>query len=793
MTFKEKLGKELIIFDGAMGSLLQEKGLGAGELPELWNVTNKDTILDIHRAYLQSGSDVITANTFGANRLKLADTGYTAGEIIAGGVALARQAVRDSGKEAFTALDIGPTGKLLAPFGDLDFEEAVSIYSEMIACGGKAGADVIIIETMTDLYEVKAALLAAKETSSLPVIVSLAFDEHGRLLSGADIPAAVALIEGLGADAMGFNCGIGPEQMKRLLPELLHVCSIPVIIQSNAGLPRIENGKTVYNVGPEEFSDEMADMPGMGVSIIGGCCGTTPAHIEAVARKCRTKKLNPVTPKNLTVLSSYSKAVEFGEGALIIGERINPTGKPLLKQALRDKNMGYLYGEAIDQIERGAHILDINVGMPDIDEAETLELAVKGLQSVTHTPLQIDTSDTEAMERAMRIYSGKPLVNSVNGKEEVMEAIFPLIKKYGGVVVALTLDEAGIPDTARGRIAIAENLVKRAESYGISKKDIIIDPLVLPVSTGAENAQITLDALEYIRNTMGMHTVLGVSNISFGLPQRENMNAAFFTLAMDRGLSAGIVNPGGQAEMNAYYSHLALSGGDKDFAGYIGRFSQNKEREAKPAEKNMSLGEAITKGLSEKAASSARSMLSEAKPLEIINSEIVPALDEVGKGFETNKIFLPELLSAANAAKAAFEVLKEYMAKSGLAGEIKGKIVLATVKGDIHDIGKNIVKVLLENYNYDVIDLGKDVAPELIAETVVRDRVRLAGLSALMTTTVPGMEATIKLLREKAPECKIMVGGAVLTQEVADRIGADFYSKDAMGSIYYANSLNLQE
>ena len=789
MTFKERLGKELLFFDGAMGTALQDKGLTAGELPELWNITQEEVIFGIHEAYLKSGCDILKTNTFGANRLKLQDTEYTVSQIISAAIKIAKKAVQENSDEAYVAFDLGPTGKLLAPFGDLDFEAAYEIFSEMVIAGTKSGADIILIETMSDLYEIKAALLAAKENSNLPVIVTFTLDDAGKLLTGGDILTAVCLIESLGADALGLNCGLGPNQMKKLLPELTRYCSLPIAINPNAGVPTILNGKTVFDVDPDRFAGDMAELAAGGAHVIGGCCGTTPAHIAKMIQKCRGIVVKPPIIKSFTAVSSYSKTVVFGDGTVIIGERLNPTGKPRMKQALRENDMEYLYNEGLEQINNGATILDVNVGLPGIDEPAVLQSAVTGLQSITGTPLQIDTADTKAMERALRLYNGKPLLNSVCGKEESLHTVLPLVKKYGAAVVGLTLDENGIPETAQGRIEIAEKIIKAAERYGIHKKDIIIDTLTMTISTGQKNAKTTLDAMDYIRNSLGVHTVLGVSNVSFGLPEREHINASFFTQAMSRGLSAGIVNPLSSAMMNAYYACQALNGVDINCSRYVEKFALKSSPSIKKPVTEMSLFGAIVSGLREKAGVYAHDLVQEISPLEVINRHLVPALDEVGRGFEQNLVFLPQLLMSAEAAKAAFESIKLHMLRQGGVQEKKGKIILATVKGDIHDIGKNIIKVLLENYNFNVIDLGKNVEPTLIAETALKEKVTLIGLSALMTTTVVNMEETIRILREMVPGCKVMVGGAVLTQEYADKIGADFYSKDAMGSVHYAEKV----
>ena len=787
MDFLKRLGKERLIFDGAMGSMLQASGLGPGELPDLWSITNSDKVVDIHRAYVKAGCHIVKTNTFGANRLKLQGTGYTVAQTVSSAVKNARKAAEEGNINV--ALDIGPTGKLLAPFGDLDFEEAISVFAEMIRAG--TGADLILIETMSDTYEIKAAMLAAKENCDLPVLVTFTPDFSGRLLTGADILTAVCLIEGLGADALGFNCGLGPAQMKSLLPELHRYAGIPVIVNPNAGLPEQINGKTVYCVKPEEFAAGMAEIA-VDTQLIGGCCGTTPEHIAAMLSSCRDVPFAQVLPKDFTAVSSYGKTVLFGEKTVIIGERINPTGKQRLKKALYDNDMEYLYREGLEQTENGAEILDVNVGLPDIDEVKMLSQAVTGLQSVTDAVLQIDTSNVVAADRALRLYNGKPLLNSVNGKRESLEKILPLVKKYGAVVVALTLDDSGIPETAQGRIQIAETIIAAAATCGIPKKNILVDTLTMTVSTNADSAKITLEAAEYIRRKLGIHTVLGLSNVSFGLPEREKINAAFLTLAMKCGLSAGIVNPMNSAMMDSFYAYRALNGQDANCGEYINRFT--KQASQPPAvlissAEEPGLDDAILSGLREQAEKAAALMLANTPPLEVINNHIIPALDKVGRDFENRKIYLPQLLMSAEAARDAFEAIKLYLVKQGKADEKRGKIVLLTVKGDIHDIGKNILKILLENFNFQVIDMGKNVEPALAAETVLKENVRLAGLSALMTTTVVYMEETIRLIKEKAPSCRIMVGGAVLTNEYACKIGADFYSKDAMGGVRYADEL----
>ena len=758
-------------FDGSMGTLLQSAGLEAGELPELWNLTNREKVLEIHNAYAQAGSEFITTNTFGANRLKFDN----ADEIIKAGVALAKS----TGKRV--ALDIGPTGKLLKPMGDLDFNDAVDIFAQMINAG-KDGADVVLIETMSDTYEIKAAVLAAKENCNLPVFVTMIFDEKGRLLTGADIKSAVTMLEGLGIDAIGFNCGLGPKQMLALVEEIRRWTELPIIVQPNAGLPESVNGKTVFNVSPEEFAMYMKKCAELGVSYLGGCCGTTPKHIEEMINACKEIPASIPEKKNFTLVSSYSETVEIGTKPVVIGERINPTGKKLFKEALRRNDIDYIIKEGVSQKEAGAHILDVNVGLPEIDEPEMMKSAVYNLQSVLSTPLQLDSSDPLALEAGLRIYNGKAMLNSVNGKEENMKEIFPLAKKYGAVVVCLCLDESGIPETAQGRIEIAKKIVKTAEQYGIEKKNLIIDALTMTISTDKNNARETLKAVKYIREEMGICTVLGVSNISFGLPKRDAINTAFFTLALQSGLSAGIINPKSEAMMNAYYSFNALAGLDDNCTEYIESVTDTKTQTASP---EISLHTAIVKGLKDEAAQCARALLESSEPLDVINGDIIPALDEVGAGFEENKIFLPQLLMSADSAKAAFDVIKERMILSGQEEKSGNKIIIATVHGDIHDIGKNIVKVLLDNYGFDVIDLGKDVPEEEVLRAVEENGVKLVGLSALMTTTVPAMEKTIALLHEKT-DAKIFVGGAVLTQSYAKMINADWYAKDAMESVRIA-------
>ena len=791
---RERLGKELLYFDGGMGTLLQERGLQPGELPETWNLLHAEEIREIHRKYIEAGSDIVLTNTFGANALKFHDDAYSLEEIVNAAVGHVKAAAEQAGngRRIYTALDIGPTGKLLKPMGDLDFETAYEAYKEVMIYGEKAGADLIHIETMSDTYELKAAVLAAKENTSLPVFATTIFDERGKLLTGADVPSVVALLEGLRVDAFGINCGMGPEQMIPILEQITKYSSLPVIVKPNAGLPKQKNGQTHYDVSPEEFAEVMKKIVEMGAVVIGGCCGTTPDHIKAMADACRMIPIKPVEKKNFTMVSSYGQSVFLGTGSKIIGERINPTGKKRFKQALKEHDLDYILREGITQQDNGAHILDVNVGLPDIDEPALMKEVVQELQSVTSLPLQIDTVDVEAMEGALRIYNGKAMVNSVSGKQESMDKVFPLIQKYGGVVIGLALDENGIPADAEGRVQVAKKIIAEAAKYGIEKKDIVIDALAMTISSEPEGAKITLETLRRLRDEVGVCTVLGVSNISFGLPSRPIVNSIFYTMAMQNGLSVGIINPGSEDMMKAWYAFHALMALDSNCEKYIARYAQQPGTtpvQAAGGKHTMTLQSAIERGLKEEASSITAELAEQKDALDIINEELIPALNNVGEGFEKGTVFLPQLLMSAESAKSAFAVLKERMDQSGEVQEKKGKVILATVKGDIHDIGKNIVKVLLENYSFDVIDLGKDVPPEKVVETVLEQDVHLVGLSALMTTTVVSMEETIRQLREKAPDCLVMVGGAVLNQEYADMIGADFYGKDAMQSVHYAQKV----
>lgn len=788
MNIRDFIKNNIVYLDGGMGTLLQKSGLQPGELPEHWNISHPEVIREIHKNYYDSGSNVVNTNTFGANTLKFSIDELD--EIICHAVKNADEARKASSgeQEKFIALDVGPTGKLLKPLGDLDFEDAVKIFAETIRLGVKYGVDLITIETMNDSYETKAAVLAAKENSDLPIIVTNAYGENGRLMTGANPAVMAAMLKGMGVDAIGANCSLGPKQLMDVMDELLKYCSVPVAFKPNAGLPKSDGKVTYYDVDADEFAQDIKLSVENGVRIVGGCCGTTPEYIKKVCELTRGMKPKEIEKKTYSVCTSYNKAVFFGEKPILIGERINPTGKKRFKQALLENDIGYILQEAVNQQAKGVHVLDVNVGLPGIDEAQMLTTSVCELQCVTDLPLQIDSSDPVAMESALRRYNGKAMINSVNGKEENMNAIFPLVKKYGGFVVALTLDEKGIPSTVEGRMKIARKILLTAALYGINKKDIIFDPLAMTVSADKMSAVTTLETVKKITEQLGCNTSLGVSNVSFGLPSRELVNAAFFTTAMENGLSAAIMNPYSARMMEAYYSFNVVKGLDDNCMDFINFASQQEVQPTVKHESSLTLKEAIEKGLKEKSSEITTAMLGENAPLDIVNSHVIPALDDVGKRFEEKKLFLPQLLMSAEAAKASFEVIKAAMAADGNSVK-KGNIVIATVHGDIHDIGKNIVKLLLENYGYNVIDLGKNVPPETVLNAVIENHAPLVGLSALMTTTVPAMEETVKLVKEKAPWCKTVVGGAVLTQDYADKIGADKYAADAMESVRYAETV----
>ena len=778
-NFRDRLGRELLLMDGAMGTMLQARGLSLGELPGNMNLRAPEVVRSIHAEYLAAGADVVLANTFGVSGLKFA--GETA-KVVRAGIRIAREAVESCGREAYVALDVGPLGRLLKPVGDLDFEKAVALFAEIIKAG--RDADLLLFETFTDVYELKAALLAAKETSDLPIVATTTFDEAGRMLTGADVLSAVTIAESLGAEAVGFNCGLGPEQMLGLLPDLRAAASVPIAFKPNAGLPAVVNGQAQFRVAPEAFAAAARKLAEGGAALLGGCCGTTPAHIAALKRAVAGIIPPPAQPTGRTVVCSYARSAEFGASPIVIGERINPTGKPNLKRALRESDMGYVLREGAKQADAGADVLDVNVGLPGIDEVEMLPRAVAELQAVLPLPLQIDSANPEAMARAARLYNGRPLLNSVSGKRSSMDAVFPVAQTYGAVLIALTLDDDGIPDTAAGRVAIAETILAEAAKYGIGPERLVFDPLAMSVSTGG-GAVATLEALREL-SRRGLRTSLGVSNVSFGLPARARLNAAFFAAALAHGLSAGIVNPLDAGLMDALVCHRVLFAQDADCSSYIARFAEIEAAPAKPAAAP-TLREAVLRGLREEARAAAEELLQTRAPMDVVEGELVPALNKVGEGFEKKTVFLPQLLMSAEAAGAAFEAVRGRIAAAG--GQTgKGTVVIATVQGDIHDIGKNIVRALLENYGYTVVDLGKDVPPETVLEAVRRSGAPLVGLSALMTTTVESMEKTIRLLRAQA-NVKIVVGGAVLTEDYALRIGADFYARDAMATVRVAEAV----
>ncbi len=794
-------GNGFFFLDGGMGTQLQEKGLQPGDVPELWNLTRPDVISAVHAAYFAAGADAVYANTFGANAAKYHGDAPL-DDVIAAGIGLARGAARAAGAGKLVALDIGPTGRLLKPSGDFEFDLAYDAFAAQIACGVKAGADFIAIETMGDAYELKAAVLAAKENSHLPILATVALGEDGKLLTGADVECVAAILAGLRVDAIGLNCGFGPDRMLPFVQRLARATSLPIAVKPNAGLPEVADGRTVFTVGPEAFAEDTAALARAGASIVGGCCGTTPSHIAALRKALSGMSPRRADPAPELVVTSGSRAVAIGFGdTVVIGERINPTGKKKLRAALSEGDVAYVLREAVSQADAGAHILDVNTGVPGLDEPSVLDATVQAVQSVTDLPLQIDTSDTAALDRALRHYNGKALVNSVNGKEESMSAVFPLVAKYGGAVVALTLDENGIPPTAEGRLAIAKRIVERGAAYGLKPSDFLIDVLCLAVSSGQDGANVTLESLRLVRAGLGCRTCLGVSNISFGLPARPLLNAAFYTMALANGLSAGIVNPFAADMMASYRAYRALTGRDNAFSSWIEAYKEwtpaspaaartsARAAESAGAADGSPLASAIRHGLKADAAAFANEELSRgAGPLDIISGGIVPALEEVGRGFESGSVFLPQLLMAAEAAGAAFDAVRAaFPAREGETA--RGPIIMATVKGDIHDIGKNICRALLENYGFKVVDLGRDVPPETIAEAARREKARLVGLSALMTTTVRFMEETVKLVHEKVPGCETTVGGAVMTADYARKIGSDYYCKDAMELVRLAERL----
>lgn len=812
MSIKELLGKEVLFFDGGMGTMLQAAGLEGGEIPEHWCFEHPDVVMDIHYQYLKAGANIVETNTFGLNPVKFDQSKYSCDATMQKAISLAKDAIakyslESSGKEGrlFVAASIGPCGSLLEPLGEISFDEAYNGFKTLMVSAEKSGADIILIETIIDTYELKAAILAAKENTNLPIIASFMLDEKGQLLTGADIKTIIPLLEGLRVDAIGINCGFGPEQMSEFVPELTSLTNLPLMINSNAGMPAIDSaGNTYWNSTAEEFGKIASTFIDKGVSLIGGCCGTTPEHISYLVKYSDGKKLIPRNNPKKTIVSSYSKWVEINDEFKIIGEKINPTGNKTLKEAIKNENDDFIAQLALSQVEAGAHIIDINAGIPGGDEVSLLSNFMRIVQGVCPTPVMIDSSNEEALEKACRYYNGKPFINSVSGKQSSLDAVLPICAKYGGVLIALALDDNGIPKTAEERLQVALNIVEEAKKYGIGKENIVVDPLTLTISSDSNSANITLKTIELLKE-QGIKSSIGLSNISFGLPQRSQINATFFAQCLTKGLNTAIVNPNSIELMDTYYSHLALSGQDENCTKYIERF-QNSTRKcienACPSSNNdilfpvkesptdiIDLKSSIEKGLKDESLKSATMLLKTLKPLEIVNNYIVTALDKVGKDFELGKSYLPQLLMSAEAAQSAFSVLQQAIATDPQGSTLKPKFVIATVKGDIHDIGKNIAKVLLENYGYQVIDLGKDVEPQLIVDTVKKEGASLVGLSALMTTTLPSMEETINLLRKEEIPCKVFVGGAVLTEAYANTIGADYYCKDAMSTVKFAENL----
>lgn len=782
MTIETLFSRGLVFLDGAMGTMLQKSGLELGEKPEVLGITAPEQIQEIHRAYLNSGANVIYANTFGANRHKLDGCGYSVSDVVTAAITNARAAAAEY--DALVALDIGPIGQLLEPIGSLSFEDAYDIFREMVVAA--EAADLIVVETMTDLYEAKAALLAAKENSTKPVMVTMTFEENLRTFTGCSVSAMAMTLSGLGADAIGFNCSLGPKDLVPLVEELAQWTHLPIVVKPNAGLPNLNSN--TYDIVPEQFAEQVQLLCNAGASIVGGCCGTTPDYIRALKETVSAKSI--LRGEKRAAVCSPRQTVVI-DRPRVIGERINPTGKKRFQQALREHDIDFVLSQAGEQIEAGAEILDVNVGLPGIDECSMMVEVVKALQGVTDAPLQIDSTKPDVIEAALRVYNGKAIVNSVNGESESLEQILPIVKRYGAAVVGLTLDENGIPKTAEGRIEIAKRIIDRAEALGIPKEDVYIDCLTLTASAEQAGVQETLKALSAVKEHFGVKTVLGVSNISFGLPARELVNANFLTMAMTHGLDLPIVNPNIASMMGAVRAYHLLMNQDENAVAFIEVYG-GEQPTAKPqnGEKRMhDVSYCIAQGLKAECAEVCKTLLETTDAMELVNAQLIPALDEVGRKFETGVIFLPQLIRSAEAASAGFEAVKEKIAATGEAGVEKGKIIVATVKGDIHDIGKNIVKVLLENYGYTVIDLGRDVPPQTILEAAKEKNVSLVGLSALMTTTLDSMEETIRLLRDSDHPCKVMVGGAVLTSEYAERIGADYYAKDAKRAVDIAKDV----
>lgn len=785
---KKLIGKELIIFDGAMGTMLQKKGLQLGQCPEIFNVENPEVIKFIHQGYIEAGAKVITTNTFGANEKKLRNTKYSVEEIVKAAVKIAKDALGE--KEAYVALDIGPIGELLEPMGTLSFDEVYEIFKRQVLVGVENGVDLILLETMTDLYELKAAILAVKENCNLPIFATMTFESNNRTFTGCTPEAMVLTLEGLGVDALGVNCSLGPKELIPIVERITSISNLPVMVQANAGLPKIRDGKTVFDISTKEFAEGAETFFNLGVSIIGGCCGTTFDYIKEVKEKLNNRSLVKRTIEYKASICSDSRVVCV-DGVRVVGERINPTGKKLFKEALIKGDIDYILKQAITQIDAGAEILDVNVGIPQINEEKVMVRVIKEIQSVIDNPLQIDSTNKEVIEKALRYYNGKPIINSVNGEDKVLDDILPIVKKYGAAVIGLTLDKNGIPPKAEERVAIAEKIIKKAESYGIRREDIFIDCLVLTASAQQKEVKETLKAVTLVKEKFNVKTLLGVSNISFGLPNRALINESFLALALGAGLDLPIMNPNSEGMMDVIRAYRVLNNEDVGAEKYIEAYAVEKDESEgkKEINENTDLKVMVIKGLKDDIREATKCLLKTVDELSIVNNYLIPALDEVGYKYEKEIIFLPQLIRSAETVKVAFEVLKESLSKKNVEKISKGKIVLATVKGDIHDIGKNIVKVILENYGYDVIDLGKDVPIERILEIAKTEKPKLVGLSALMTTTLKSMEDTIKAIRREKIDTKIMVGGAVLTPDYAEIIGADYYSKDAKEAVNIAKEI----
>ena len=793
MELKDRLGKEIILFDGAMGTVLQQRGLKAGDVPEKLNIEKSEEIVAIHKSYLRAGAEILTTNTFGANALKMEEIDYSVEEVVSAAVQNARQAVVESGIDAAVALDMGPLGELLEPMGSLKFDEAYNLYQQQVLVGVEYGADLVHIETIADLYEARAAVLAAKENSNLPIFCTLTFEEDGRTFTGGSIRSMISVLEGLGVDGIGLNCSLGPERLEPLVEEVLKYSKTPVILQANAGLPVVEDGNTVFKISPEDYFKPVARLYERGLAVVGGCCGTNEDFISLIADNLKNKKVKKRKVKKESLVCSPSQFVNLA-GVNVVGERINPTGKAVFKEALRNGDLDYILKVAVEEVDAGADILDVNLGLPEIDEKEIMVKLIRELQGILDIPLQIDSSDPEVIEEALRYYNGTAIVNSVNGEAEVLEKTLPAVKKYGAAVIGLTMDDDGIPTTAEGRFAVAERIVKKAAEHGISRDKIIIDCLTLTASAQQEGVKETLKAVEMVKEELGVKTTLGVSNVSFGLPSRPVLNRTFLSMALYQGLNLPIIDPNDQEMMAAVKAAAVLNNIDQGAAEYI-EYMAEAENESEPAAEKQSqdaennLQTVIVKGLKSEAARLTKKILEEKEALEVVNQYLIPALDIVGERYDQGEIFLPQLVQSAETVKEAFTILKEEMARTGGRDISKGKIVMATVKGDVHDIGKNIVKTVLENYGYQIIDLGRNVEIKEVVKTVAENEIKLLGLSALMTTTVKNMEKTVKAVREAAPECKIMVGGAVLTADYADMIEADFYARDAKEAVEIARKI----